>query len=105
MIWLLLQCGLCLVPAMACVLRRRIWELHLRGMENIDEHDWNVTAFDAVLQGQKGITVWSDLSNPWLSEYLELALGAEVHLVNIGASRDFQEFRSLAKAQPKGPNT
>ncbi|HTS51216.1 MAG TPA: hypothetical protein VMH05_24885 [Bryobacteraceae bacterium] len=91
MVWLLLQCGLALDrPWLAA--SGGDYANYIQGHGEYRRHDWNIAALDAVLQGQKGITVWSDLSNPWLSEYLELALGAEVHLVNIGASRDFQDF-------------
>ena len=91
MICLLLQCGLAVDrPWLAS--SGGDYANYIQGHGEYRQHDWNIAALDAVLHGQKGITVWSDLSNPWLSEYLELALGAEVHLVNIGASRDFQDF-------------
>ncbi len=56
-------------------------------------HDWNVAPFASVLKLHPGATVWSDLSNPWVADYLGLVFGWDVHLVNIGTSRDKEEFK------------
>jgi hypothetical protein len=51
-------------------------------------HSWDLTNLERVLAGQQGVTVWMNLSNEWMSEYLDFALSHQVKLVNIGASLD-----------------
>jgi len=57
-------------------------------------HNWNVAPFRKIFQTQRRLTVWSDVQNPWVSEYLGLALGWDVNLINLGASRDFAELQA-----------
>ncbi len=60
-------------------------------------HSWNLDPFQKALAGQHGVTVWSDVSNGWVSEYLDFALGGEVRFVNIGA--DLEDAQPRAKTQ------
>jgi hypothetical protein len=75
---------------------------YIHGHGEYRRHDWNVAPFAAVLGSHKGSTVWSDLSNPWLADYISLVFGWDVRLVNIGSSRDFMELK-IAKPIPKIP--
>jgi hypothetical protein len=61
-------------------------------------HDWSLNPFERVLKPQRGLTVWSDVSDPWVSDYIGLVLGWDVHLVSLGASRDVVE--GTAPRQP-----
>ncbi len=55
-------------------------------------HDWDLSRFTEAIRGQQGITVWSHVSNPWLSDYLGFALGWEVNLVSLLPTHDSVEF-------------
>ena len=52
-----------------------------------------VKTFAAVLRAHKGAVVWSDISDPWLADYLGFVFGWDVRLVNIGTSRDILDFK------------
>jgi hypothetical protein len=66
------------------------------------KHSWDLSEFQKALDGQQGITVWSDVSDEWFSEYLDFALARQVKFINIGANLDAnqpharQQERSLS---------
>jgi hypothetical protein len=62
-------------------------------------HAWDLSAFESTLAGEQGITVWSDVSNEWVSEYLDFALGGQVRFINIGADLDVVQLH--AKSQER----
>jgi len=57
-------------------------------------HIWDISEFQKILAGQRGITVWSDVSNAWVSEYLDFALGEQVKFINIGADLDVLQLHA-----------
>jgi hypothetical protein len=100
--WLLVQCGLAVYrPWLA--LSKTDYANYIMGHGEYQRHDWNLRSLEAVLNAGRGLTVWSAVSNPWLSEYLGLVLGWKVHLVNIGASRDFAELGARKQSTAQVP--
>ena len=57
-------------------------------------HDWNLASFASVLNAHPGANVWVDVSNPWVADYISLVFGWNVHLVNVGTSRDIEDFKT-----------
>ncbi len=66
-------------------------------------HTWDLSAFQRTLAGQQGITVWSDVSNEWVSEYLDFALGGQVKFINIGADLDVIQLHSKSQERFLSP--
>ncbi len=101
LIWLLVQCGLALYRPWLVAFGGD-YTNYIYSHGEYRRHHWNLKPFDAVLHGQNAVTVWLDLPNPWVSEYIGFALGWDVHLVNIGASREVEELRvpRQSTAQP-----
>lgn len=89
---LAVQCFLvCVRPVMAY----RGWEYsnYIMGHGEYKRHDWNMASFAEVLRSHKGTIVWSDLSNPWLADYFGLVFGWDDRVINVGTSRDSEEFQ------------
>jgi len=86
------QCGLAFSRP---ILAWRDWEYpnYINGHGEYKRHDWNMRPFTAVFEGHRGSIVWSDLSNPWLADYVGLVFGWDVRIDNIGSSRDIDEFK------------
>jgi hypothetical protein len=61
---------------------------YIAGHGEYRRHDWNLGPFERVLRPQRGLTVWSDVSNPSMSDYIGLVLGWDVHLVNLAGSHE-----------------
>jgi hypothetical protein len=66
-------------------------------------HDWNMAPFTDALRSHRGVTVWSNISNPWLADYIGLVLGWDVHLVNVGTSRDLEELHAPRQTLGRQP--
>jgi hypothetical protein len=84
---LVIQCGLAFYrPWLA--MRGADYAGYIQSNGEYRRHDWNLGPFERILRPYRGLTVWSDVSNPWVSDYIGFVLGWDVHLVNLGASFD-----------------
>jgi len=66
-------------------------------------HNWDLGEIQKALAGQQGITVWSDVSNEWVSEYLDFALGGQVKFINIGADLDVIQLHTKPQERTQLP--
>jgi hypothetical protein len=66
---------------------------YISGHGEYRRHDWNVASIASVLNAHPGANVWVDVSNPWVADYIGLVFGWNVHLVNVGTSRDIEDFK------------
>jgi hypothetical protein len=66
-------------------------------------HIWDISEFQKILAGRQGVTVWSDVSNPWISEYLDFALGGQVKFINIGADLDVLQLHARPQERSQLP--
>lgn len=55
-------------------------------------HDWDLTKFAKRASNQKGTTVWSYISYPFVSDYIGFLVGWEVNLASLGVTHDSVEF-------------
>jgi hypothetical protein len=86
-VFLAIQCGLAIYrPWLAA--HGTDYAGYIEGHGEYRRHDWNLGPFERVLGPQQGLTVWSAVSNPSVSDYIGLVLGWEVHLVNLGTNHE-----------------
>jgi hypothetical protein len=52
------------------------------------QHSWDVGEIQKVLDDKRGVSVWMDIPDKWVSEYFYLVLGSQVKLFNIAPDRD-----------------
>ncbi len=76
---------------------------YIAGHGEYRRHDWNPAPFARVFRSGDDLTVWSNMSNPWVADYLGLVFGWDVHLVNIGTSRDIEERHAPRQTLDRPP--
>jgi hypothetical protein len=97
--WLVTQCffGLYRVNF---AMSGKVYSNYMGNHADYRQHDWNVESFKRIL-GNRRSTLWLLGSNIWVAEYLSLAFGWDVNLVNFVVGRDFggAEYSDIKNSQ------
>lgn len=67
------------------------------------QHHWDFSSFERVLAPQRSLTVWADVPEPALSEYLPRVLGWDVHFLRIGSNQGDQEVGAPQQSVDRPP--